>query len=78
MFSMQPTFARLMLAANALKKVSGPAAVGRLIGESEQTMSNWRMRGVPKAKHIDLAMPISNVIGISGAVGADLGLRSIM
>lgn len=51
----KPTFDRLMLAAKELKKKHSPSEVGRLIGESEQTISNWRSRGVPKAKHVDIA-----------------------
>lgn len=52
---MKPTFERLMLAAKELHKKNSPSEVGRLINESEQTISNWRSRGVPKAKHVDIA-----------------------
>lgn len=55
---MDPTFERLMLAAKELQKKNSPSEVGKLIGESEQTMSNWRHRGVPKAKHVDIARTI--------------------
>lgn len=47
-----------MLAAKELQRKTSPSEVGRLIVESEQTMSNWRHRGVPKAKHVDIARKI--------------------
>jgi hypothetical protein len=52
---MKPTFERLMRAARELQKKTTPSEVGKLIDESDQTMSNWKGRGVPKAKHIDIA-----------------------
>jgi phage repressor protein C with HTH and peptisase S24 domain len=56
---MHPTFKRLMeAAAQGKDDQPGPAEVGRRVGESEQTMSNWKTRGVPKAKHIGLALTL--------------------
>jgi len=52
---MHATFERLKTAAKQLKGKEGPAEIGRLIGESEQTMSNWKSRGVPRAKHVDIS-----------------------
>lgn len=50
-----------MQAASEINGRSRPAEVGRMIGETEQTMSNWKARGVPKSKHVALA----GVIGCS-------------
>ncbi len=44
---------------NRLREMAGDfsaAEIGRLIGESDQTMVNWRTRGVPRAKHVTIAM----------------------
>ncbi len=48
--SMQTSYDRLLLAAKKLKDVSNHAALARLLGESDQTMKNWQVRGVPKNK----------------------------
>ena len=55
---MHPTYKRLMQHARDHRNMSGPAEVGRFIGESEQTMSNWKLRGVPKAKHVDISIKL--------------------
>lgn len=53
---MHPTYERLIAAARESRhELNGPAEIGRLLGESEQTMSNWKKRGVPAAKHVTIA-----------------------
>lgn len=48
--SMTTSYERLLLAAKQLRKVKKPATLARLLGESDQTISNWQNRGVPKDK----------------------------
>ena len=43
---MHETMSRLSKAALELKGTIGPAQIARLLGESEQTLTNWAKRGV--------------------------------
>lgn len=43
---MHETMSRLSIAALQLKGATGPAQIARLLGESEQTLTNWAKRGV--------------------------------
>ena len=49
---MTPDAKRLLDAGRELKHCRNRADVARLLGESEQTISNWGRRGVPKAKTV--------------------------
>ncbi len=55
---MHPTAERLAKAAKELKGKVRPVEIGRLINESEQTISNWKARGVPSAKFVDIAVAL--------------------
>jgi phage repressor protein C with HTH and peptisase S24 domain len=52
---MHDTYQRLMQAAAESHRLSKQGEVGRLIDETDQTMTNWKSRGVPKAKHVAIA-----------------------
>ncbi|MBL7091336.1 MAG: hypothetical protein ISS20_21360, partial [Acidovorax sp.] len=43
---MHETMSRLAKASFDLKGAQGPAQIARLLGESEQTLTNWAKRGV--------------------------------
>lgn len=53
--TMKPDAKRLLDAARDIHKLKNFADVARLIGESEQTLSNWKKRGVPKAKTVSIS-----------------------
>lgn len=55
---MHPTMKRLLEAANDLQNIASSTALAVFIGESDQTTTNWKARGVPRAKHIALASRI--------------------
>ena len=44
-----PSLERLLLVAAEVAKTKGPAAVAAALNESEQTVTNWKRRGVSKA-----------------------------
>jgi hypothetical protein len=44
-----PSLERLLLVAAEVAKTRGPAAVAAALNESEQTVTNWKRRGVSKA-----------------------------
>lgn len=54
---MHDTFKRLMEAAGDVSQ----ADLARRIGESEQTLTNWKTRGVPRSKSIQLA----SILGVT-------------
>lgn len=56
---MENSYARLLKAAKELKNADNPAAVARLLGISDQTIQNWKTRGVPIRELIH----IENTIG---------------
>jgi SOS-response transcriptional repressor LexA len=51
---MKPDAKRLLDACRDLKHLKNFADVARLLGESEQTLSNWKKRGVPKNKTVEI------------------------
>lgn len=55
---MTPDAKRLLDAARDLKHLKSFADIGRLLGESDQTMTNWKRRGVPKEKTVDICLKI--------------------
>ncbi|WP_137719334.1 bacteriophage CI repressor [Methylobacillus flagellatus] len=56
---MKKTYERLIEAAQQIKNCNGPAETARLLNVSDQVMTNWKNRGLPKNK----LMGISKVIG---------------
>ena len=54
---MKEDFSRLLSAARQSypKSISTVADLGRFLGESDQTMHNWSVRGLPKTKILALA-----------------------
>ena len=59
MLIMEKDFDRLMEAARVLKKWSSQAEVARQLGIDDQTMTNWKARGVPVQRIND----ISKILG---------------
>lgn len=55
---MTPDAKRLLDAARDLKHLKSFADIGRLLGESDQTMTNWKRRGVPKDKTVEICRKI--------------------
>ena len=57
----QPTYTRLMEASRATFRIKNPntkatnAAICRMLNISDQALSNWRSRGVPREAMVDLA-----------------------
>ena len=47
---MEDSYARLLKAAKMLGKADNPAEIARLIEVSDQTIQNWKTRGVPNSK----------------------------
>jgi DNA-binding transcriptional regulator YdaS (Cro superfamily) len=41
-------------AAEAIDVLGGTAAVARLLGVRDNVVSNWKVRGVPPARHLQL------------------------
>lgn len=58
---MKDDMKRLLQAANDLKGIKTSAELGRALGESDQTMKNWKDRGVPNAK----------LLAVSAFIGCD-------
>lgn len=52
---MKPDAKRLLDAARELRGLESFADVARLIGESDQTLTNWKRRGVPKNKILSIS-----------------------
>jgi hypothetical protein len=50
-----PSFERFMLAATALRGITDQAEIARQINVLDQHMTNWKKRGLPKPKIMDLA-----------------------
>lgn len=46
----------------AIRAAGGPAALGKALSESTQTVSNWRMRGAPPANR---CVAIEQLTGVS-------------
>jgi hypothetical protein len=59
---MEKSYERLLKAAKELKRWGTPAEVARKLGISDQTIQNWKTRGVPQGK---LTL-IEDKIGVSG------------
>lgn len=57
---MDTVFDRLLDAAQELRpnEVTGPRSLADFLGESPQTISNWKSRGVPRAKLTALAAKV--------------------
>jgi len=55
---MTPDAKRLLDAARDLKRLKSYADIARLLGESDQTMTNWKRRGVPKEKTVEICQKI--------------------
>lgn len=55
MASEHPTFTRFMQAAKLLKGLSDQADIARAIDVLDQHITNWKKRGLPKPKIMDLA-----------------------
>lgn len=55
---MKPDAKRLLDAARDIKRLKNFADIARLLGESEQTLSNWKARGIPKQKTVSICMKI--------------------
>lgn len=56
--AMQNAFTRMMEAAEKLRGVKTPAEVGKLIGQYDQMMTNWKSRGIPSKEVLDIAKAI--------------------
>lgn len=52
---MEKAFDRMILAAFEIKKWNGPAEVARKLGKSDQVLTNWKSRGIPRAEIMDIA-----------------------
>lgn len=55
---MADDYDRLLCAAKELRKLKTPSDVAKYIGEYDQMMTNWKSRGIPKGKVIDIANKI--------------------
>jgi hypothetical protein len=55
MSTSHPSFERFMLAAKTLKGISDQAEIARQINVLDQHMTNWKKRGLPRPKIMDLA-----------------------
>ncbi|WP_158593386.1 helix-turn-helix domain-containing protein [Nitrosovibrio sp. Nv6] len=51
---MEDSYTRLLRAAKELDKGDNPAEVARLLGISDQTIQNWKTRGVPNSKLVKI------------------------
>lgn len=58
MLSMGKDFDRLMDAAEILKKWDSQAEVARQLGVDDQTMTNWKARGVPRQRITEISKKI--------------------
>lgn len=47
LLAMNPRYSRLLQAAKVLKHAEKPVDVARLLNISEQTLTNWKSRGIP-------------------------------
>jgi len=67
---MADDYNRLLNAAKELKKLHTPSDIAKYIGEYDQMMTNWKARGIPKGKVIDIANKIGcNPIWLRDGIG---------
>jgi hypothetical protein len=52
---MSTDYERMMEAAEKLHGLTNPADVGRLIGQYDQMMTNWKSRGIPSKELLNVA-----------------------
>lgn len=50
-----PTYTRLLEAAEELKGLKSPADIARGLGVLDQHLTNWKSRGIPKSSVMDIA-----------------------
>ena len=55
---MKEDYKRLIQAAKELQSINTPSEIATFIGEYYQMMTNWKSRGIPKGKVIDIANKI--------------------
>lgn len=55
---MDASYARLLKAARELRDADNPAKVARLLHISDQTIQNWKTRGVPVSKLVEIEKKI--------------------
>lgn len=55
---MKPDAKRLLDAARDIKRLKNFADIARLLEESEQTLTNWKKRGVPKGKTVAICQKL--------------------
>lgn len=55
---MKNAFTRMMEAAEKLHGLKTPTEVGKLIGQYDQMMTNWKTRGIPNKELLDIAKAI--------------------
>lgn len=55
---MKKAYARMMEAAKKLHGLNTQAEVGKLIGQYDQMLTNWKTRGIPNKEVLDIARAI--------------------
>lgn len=61
---------RLLLAAKKLKSVESPADLARFLNVSDQVITNWKARGIPRGELLDVAEAIGcNVYWLKNGTG---------
>jgi len=86
---MESTYDRLIKAADELRKLTFPAEIARALNISEQTLGNWKRRGIPD----NMMLHVSKCIGCNPfwlsenwgnmalnpqALGVDIGLAYLI
>lgn len=67
---MKEDMQRLLMAAKEIKQIGSAAELGRYIGESDQAITNWKRRGIPDAKLLDVSAKIGvNPIWVKTGAG---------
>ncbi len=67
---MKEDMQRLLAAAEEIKQIKSAAELGRYIGESDQAITNWKRRGIPGSKLLDVSAKIGvNPVWIKTGVG---------